>query len=236
MEEMLVREKLWVNNIPAIVWGEQSEKAFIFVHGKMSYKESAEEFAILAQQKGYQTISFDLPEHGERAEEKNYPCDIWNGVNDLNQIAEYAFNRWNTLSLYACSLGAHFALYAYKDRSFLSCLFQSPILDMEYLIHQMFRWFHLSEEILRERRIIQTPFHVMSWDYFMYVKDHPIVKWDVPTNILYGTRDTMQSRELVEEFSEKFHCKLNVIENGSHGFAKEQDLPLAHEWLKDSII
>lgn len=234
MEKTVVREKLFVNNIPAIVWGEPSDKAYVYVHGKMSYKESAEEFALLAENLGYQTISFDLPEHGERNDE-NYPCDIWNGMNDLNQIADYAFERWNTLSLYACSLGAHFALYIYKDRPFEYCMFQSPVLDMEFLIHKMFRWFHLSEEMLQEQQVIKTPFHVMSWDYYMYVKQHPVEKWDIPTNILYGTRDEMQTRELVDEFTNKFHCQLITIENGSHGFAKEQDLPIARWWMEEYI-
>ena len=41
------------------------EKVYIHVHGKMSRKEYAEAFAEIAEKKGYQTISFDLPEHGE---------------------------------------------------------------------------------------------------------------------------------------------------------------------------
>lgn len=234
MEAMLVREKLYVNNIPAIIWGEPSEKAYIYVHGKMSYKESAEYFAELAQRQGYQTISFDLPEHGERKDE-NYPCDVWNGMNDLNQIADFSLNRWNSLSLYACSLGAHFALHAYRDRKFEYCLFQSPVLDMNQLIHKMFRWFHLSEDILREKRSIRTPFHVMTWDYYMYVKEHPIDKWETPTNILYGTRDEMQTRDVIDDFVNKFNCELVISENSSHGFAKEADLPIANAWMEQYI-
>lgn len=41
----------------------------------MSDNESAETFAQIAENKGYQTISFELPEHGERISEK-YRCDI----------------------------------------------------------------------------------------------------------------------------------------------------------------
>ncbi|BBF42309.1 alpha/beta hydrolase [Lachnospiraceae bacterium KM106-2] len=231
MEEMLVREKRYVNNIPVIVWGAPSDRAYIYVHGKMSYKESAEPFAELAMRKGYQTISFDLPEHGERKDE-NYPCDIWNGMNDLNQIADYAAERWNSLSLYACSLGAHFALHAYRDRKFQYCMFQSPVLDMNQLIHRMFRWFHLSEDILKEKQVIKTPFHVMTWDYYQYVLSHPIDKWETPTNILYGTRDEMQSRDIIDDFVAKFHSELVIAENSYHGFAKEHDIPIAYSWME----
>lgn len=56
----------------------------------MSDKESAEIFGRIAQNKGYQTISFDLPEHGERKDE-NYRCDIWNVISYLYQISSCGF-------------------------------------------------------------------------------------------------------------------------------------------------
>jgi alpha-beta hydrolase superfamily lysophospholipase len=89
----MIREKIYIENIPAIIWREKSNKAYIFVHGKLSNKESAEEFAAIATDKGYQTISFDLPEHGERSIQ-DYKCDIFNGITDLIKISEYVFERW----------------------------------------------------------------------------------------------------------------------------------------------
>lgn len=60
-------KKLSIGGIPALTWGREADKAYIHVHGKMSRKEFAEDFAVIAEEKGYQTLSFDLPEHGERA-------------------------------------------------------------------------------------------------------------------------------------------------------------------------
>ena len=60
-----------------------------------------------AEEKGYQTISFDLPGHGERADE-NERCDIWNGVRDLAIVRDYVLANWKEISLYACSLGVYF--------------------------------------------------------------------------------------------------------------------------------
>lgn len=42
--------KIKINDIPAIVWGEKSDKVYLFVHGKMSSKESAEAFAEIAEE------------------------------------------------------------------------------------------------------------------------------------------------------------------------------------------
>lgn len=54
-----------IDTIPAIVWGPSSDQVYIFVHGKMSKKEDAQGFAEIAIEKGFQVISFDLPQHGE---------------------------------------------------------------------------------------------------------------------------------------------------------------------------
>lgn len=69
-------QNIKINNIPVMIWGKNSDKLYIHVHGKMSCKEYAEDFAKIAETKGYQTLSFDLPEHGER-KDMDYRCDIW---------------------------------------------------------------------------------------------------------------------------------------------------------------
>lgn len=36
-------QKFIINNIPVIIWGNESKKVYIYVHGKMSCKEYAED-------------------------------------------------------------------------------------------------------------------------------------------------------------------------------------------------
>ena len=205
------QEHIDIQGIPALVWGEPSDKVYLCVHGKMSCKESVEGLARIAEEKGYQTISFDLPQHGERQGESDR-CDIWNGVHDLTVVADYVFSRWQEVSLYACSLGAFFALHAYKNYTFRKCLFQSPILDMEHLIRQMMLWFGISEQ-----------------------QKHPINMWYHPTSILFAEKDNLQSREVVDRFAAKFGCQLTVAENSHHPFMEEADMPVVENWLWESI-
>jgi len=230
----LTSEKQLLQGIPAILWGAQSDKVYIHVHGKMSCKESAAEFAEIAARKGWQTISFDLPMHGEQTN-RDKRCNIWNGIRDLTVIGDYAFSNWKEVSLYACSLGAYFSLHAYRDRTFRKCLFQSPIVDMEYLIGQMMKWFDITEQRLREEKEIDTPVDLLAWDYYQYVKANPIRQWNVPTSILYGARDTMQSIQIMNHFSEEFGCNLTVAENSDHPFMEETDLPIIKEWMEKNI-
>ncbi|MBE5794538.1 MAG: alpha/beta hydrolase [Clostridiales bacterium] len=228
-------QELTIAGIPALIWGEESDKVYLCVHGKMSNKESAAGIAALAAEKGYQTISFDLPQHGERKNETRR-CDIWNGIEDLTQIGDYAFQRWQVVSLYACSLGAYFSLHAYADRPFRRCLFQSPILDMEYLIRQMFLWFGITEEALAREKEIDTPIDLMSWDYFQYVLAHPITRWRSPTHILYGGKDDLQSLDVIRSFADRFGCHVTLSVNSQHPFMEEADFPIVDQWLKDHLF
>ncbi|AAK80963.1 hypothetical protein BJV85_000875 [Clostridium acetobutylicum] len=226
--------KIKIKNIPAILWGETSDKVYIFVHGKMSSKESAHEFATIAVERGYQVLSFDLPEHGERKNE-DYKCNVWNGVHDLKVIGDYAKRNWKSISLFGCSLGAYFSLLAYKNFSINKCLFQSPIVDMEHLIGKMFKWFNVTEELLREKKEISTPVEILSWDYYCYVKDHPIDKWCVPTAIIYGTKDNLQSSYVIDTFAKRFKSDLTVSVDSEHDFHTKEQAEAVIEWFKKCI-
>lgn len=226
--------KFYIGKIPVIIWGAKSDKVYIYVHGKMSDKESAETFAQIAENKGYQTISFDLPEHGER-KSKNYRCDIWNGISDLHQISFYTFANWKSVSLFACSLGAYFSLQAYKDITFEKCFFLSPIVNMEYLIKNMFQWFHVTEEMLYTKREIPTPIDTLSWDYFQYVKKNPVTRWNSPTYILYGGKDNLQSLQVIENFAKSNSVSLTISEQSEHSFMENGDDKIIKSWICDNL-
>ncbi len=229
----MLTKKFRINNkIPTIIWGEESDKAYLFVHGKMSSKEAAENFANIAEQKGYQTISFDLPQHGERIYESDR-CDIWNGVRDLSVVGDYVFENWKEVSLFGCSVGAYFSLNVYNTYDIKKCLFQSPVLDMEYLIKQMMTWFDVSEELLEREQEVDTPIDILSWEYYQYVLEHPVEKWSVPTSILYGGKDNLQSLEVVKNFMDRFSCRLTVAEDSEHSFIGDEDI--VEEWLFGNI-
>lgn len=228
------KEILLIGYIPAILWGKASEKVYIYVHGKMGRKESAEQFAKIAESKGYQTLSFDLPEHGERTG-KAYRCDVWNGMRDLNAIADHVFGRWNQVSLFANSLGAYFALNAYADRPFAKCLFKSPIVDMKWLVEHMMTWSGVTEKRLEEKREIETNIDTLRWDYYQYIQTHPITKWPIATSILYGGRDDLQPLESLQSFADKFHCRLTVSERSGHSFMDPSESGIVEQWLLENV-
>lgn len=228
------QERIQIGHIPALVWGEPSGRVWLCVHGKMSSKDAFAELAAIAETKGYQTLSFDLPQHGERTGEAAR-CDIWNGIRDLTMVADYVFSRWEEGNLYACSLGAYFSLHTYNRYPFRKCLFQSPILDMEYLLRQMMLWFDVTEERLEREKEIDTPIDLLRWDYYQYILAHPTRHWDIPTSILYGGKDDLQTLEIIEGFAEHFGASVQVSPDSAHPFMAPSDGCIVSSWLQKNL-
>ena len=231
-------KRIKINNIPSIIWGEKSSKVFIAVHGNMSNKEDKviEILANKVTNKGYQLISFDLPEHGERKIDNNYLCKVQNCVNDLKQIIEYAKTNYNEINIWACSIGAYFSLLAYKDEDLKQCLFLSPVVNMKIIIENMMLWSNTTEKELNEKQKIKTDFgQTLYWDYYLYVKENPITNWNKKTYILYGNKDNMQNENIIEDFSNEFNCDLTILKNGEHYFHTEEQLNFYSDYL-DKII
>jgi uncharacterized protein len=227
----MLKQTIAIKSIPAIIWGNSSDSGYIYVHGKDSQKEDAEGFAKIAASKGYQVISFDLPEHGARKAE-GARLTIQNAVQDLRIISDFVTGKWRNVSLFGSSLGTYFSLVAYRELKFNKCLFQSPILDMENLIQKMMKAFNISEDTLRERQEMATPVgETLSWSYYDYVRENPIVKWDNPTYILYGSNDHLTPRNIVDTFVVNFHCNLDVIQNGEHAFQTKEQKEVFEKWL-----
>ena len=231
------KEIFKINNIPAILWGEKSTKLIIAVHGNMSNKADVpiEMLANMAINRGYQVLSFDLPKHGDRKDEETL-CKVVPCVNDLTEIIKYAKSRWKNISLFANSIGAYFSLLAYKNEDLQHAWFLSPVVDMNRLISNMMMLFNVSEEKLEQEKEVPTPIgQTLYWDYYCYVKENPIEKWDVPTQILYGEKDDTCEFDTIKNFTERFNCDLKIVPDGEHYFHTEEQLKALEDWFDKTI-
>lgn len=104
-----------IGDIPAILYGSQSEKIFLFVHGQNGNKEEAWHFGEIVSEKGWQVLSIDLPEHGERKQEtgKFFP---WVVVPELQQVWAWMAIHWRQIALRADSIGAWFSMLAFGEK------------------------------------------------------------------------------------------------------------------------
>lgn len=65
-----------------------------------------------------------------------------------------------------------------------------------------------------------------------YAREHPITRWDSPTEILYAGGDHLVRRETVDAFAEAFHCGLTVLEDGEHWFHTSAQLEFLDAWTR----
>lgn len=230
----MFKQNLLIENIPAIIWGKKSNKIIVAVHGNMSSKSDIP-IEILAEEailEGYQVLSFDLPEHGDRKAAPEL-CKVQNCVQELGKIMEAAKKNSNEISLFACSIGAYFSLLAYKDVQLKQSLFLSPVVDMSRIIDNMMKWFHVSCEQLKSEQEVATPTgNKLYWDYYCYVQENPIEQWNSPTNILYGKDDNICEIDVLSAFSKKFNCGMEIMEHGEHYFHTPEQLDFFRQWLK----
>ena len=106
---------------------------------------------------------------------------------------------------------------------------------MEKLILNMMCSSGVTEHELQERGEIVSCFgETLSWKYLCYIRDNPI-KWNVQTEILYGEKDNLTSRETVDAFIREHNAKLTVMENGEHWFHTEEQMHFLDKWLQSRV-
>ncbi|MDO5561098.1 MAG: alpha/beta hydrolase [Oscillospiraceae bacterium] len=224
-----------INNIPAVMYGSQSEKCFLFIHGKQGCKEEGEAFAKTACRYGWQVLAVDLPEHGERKAESNR-FNPWCVIPELRQVFSFMKQDHSVYGLRANSIGAWFSMQSLSNIVFTKCLFVSPVLDMNKLIADMMMWSGVTAEELKSRQEIGTDFgETLSWKYHEFAALHPIEVWNSDTAVLYADKDNLTSRETVDKFVQKHNAKLTVMENGEHWFHTPEQIAVLDEWTENSM-
>ena len=103
---------------------------------------------------------------------------------------------------------------------------------MERLIDDMMHWANVTEDELKNKKIIETEFgETLSWEYLSWVRNHP-VSWNKQTNILYAGHDNLQSRDTILDFAHQIDADVTVMENGEHWFHTEEQMGFLDKWIR----
>ena len=160
----------------------------------------------------------------------------WETGKEIREAAEGMKAQYGKITMIANSIGAYFSMHSGVDTMLHRAFFISPIVNMEQLILNMMSWAGVTESDLAEKGIISTPFgEDLSWEYLCWVRGHPI-RWDVPTEILYGGHDMLTSLEAVSDFARKHNAGLTVMEDGEHWFHTDEQMRFLDDWLRDCLF
>ena len=191
----------------------------LYVHGKGGNPAEAEHYKPLFP--SFDVIGLDYKSHTP-----------WETKTEIEHAVKSLKENYGSVILIANSIGAFFCINAGIDELVRKAYFISPIVDMEKLISDMMNRYDITESKLQEKGIIQTDFgEELSWKYLSYVREHP-VKWSVPTEILYGSKDNLIAYETIAEFSRKHNAHLTVMENGGHWFHTEDEMRFLDNWMR----
>lgn len=199
-----------------------NETAVIYIHGKGGNADEAEHYKPFF--KNSEVIGFDYKSQNP-----------WEAKEEFPRFFDSVSKKYCITELIAVSIGAYFALNALSGVKIERAYFISPVVDMEKLISDMMTWTNISEDELREKKEIPTAFgETLSWEYLCYVRENPVV-WKIPSRILYGEKDNLQSYETIAEFARRTNASLTVMKGGEHWFYTESQMNFLDNWLKTSV-
>ena len=133
----------------------------------------------------------------------------WDTGKEIYDAVKELQSKYDGIIVIANSIGAFFCMNADIDNMIQKAYFISPVVDMEKL-----NGYELTGEWLR------------------YVKSHP-VKWNVPTCMLYGSKDDLVSLDTISDFAKMHNVPLTVMEGGEHWFHTEEQMRFLDNWIKE---
>ena len=197
----------------------KSKAVVLYVHGKGGSAAEAEHYRPLFPEAD--VVGFDY--HSENP---------WSVKAEFSEKIAALQANYDQIFLISVSIGAYFSMSADISDSIRRAWLISPIVDMERLILSMLSWAGETEEALQARKIIPTTFgEDLSWEYLQYVRSHPI-QWRAPTEILYGSTDSLQSIETIRAFARRFRAGVTVMEGGEHWFHTAEQMKFLDDWIR----
>ena len=195
----------------------------LYIHGKNGRPCEAEEYKKIFPT--YDVVGLDY----KTFTPWQTGIEIKEAVNNLKIINK-------NIILIANSIGAFFSMCADIEKDITHAYFISPIVNMEKLINDMMSWANVTESELQQKGKIKTNFgEELSWEYLCYVRNNPI-KWNVPTDILYGSNDNLTSIDTMKSFVNEHNANLTIMESGEHWFHTDEQIQFLQNWIREKIV
>ncbi len=199
--------------------GRREHGAVLYIHGKGGNAREAEHYRALFPDRVVAGLDY-----------KSFTP--WETGKEIREAVAGLKRNYHSVRLIANSIGAFFSMHAEIEEEIEHAYFISPIVDMEKLITDRMSRAGVTEPELREKGVVHTdPGEELSWEFLSYVRSHP-VRWKVPTDILYGSGDTLESLDSITSFARAHHATLTVMEGGEHWFHTEAQMRFLDQWIR----
>lgn len=124
--------------------------------------------------------------------------------------------HYDEIVIIANSIGAYFTMLALSKENIAHAHFISPMVNMEkYILTKM-----------KPKEVDEN--------YLAFVRKNPI-RWNVPTDILYGSEDHLVDIDTIQEFADNHNASLTIMEGGEHWFHTAEQMTFLKRWIKSCM-
>ena len=125
---------------------------------------------------------------------------------EIHAFVESLKPQYENIILIANSIGAFFSLHADLNKLVQKAYFISPIVSLEGFVCDQPEWMNLQEP-----------------------------DWNIPTAILYGSRDNLTSLETITSFAKKHNANLTIMDGGEHWFHTDAQMQFLYNWIRKTL-
>lgn len=230
-------QHMTIGGLSAALWGRESRGVIVAIHGNFSSKTDVpvQMLARRAGLAGWQVLSVDLPRHGARTDEDT-PCKMRICVQEISQVMAFARERWQTVGLFAVSMGAYIGWLACEAQPPAFAWLLSPALDMRRITQEMMRAAGVTPEQLARDGEATAPSGQTFWqDDYAYISAHAVRAWPCPCAVLCGAHDALTPLEDMRAFAAHGGYALTICASAGHWFHTPQELEALGAWMDENI-
>ena len=197
----------------------KKKTAVVYIHGLNGSSTEAEDFSYLKDK--CDVVGLDYKDGN--------PWEI-SGI--LRKEFEKITKNYKEIIVIANSIGAFYTYEYLSDFNIKQAFFISPIASMHQIIFNLMMENNISRQELEEKKLITLKNgQVLSWDFYEHVSKEND-NWNVPTEILYGSRDDLVYIENIADFLGKHPLsRLTISESSEHYFHTEKDKEFIKNWI-----
>ena len=197
----------------------KNKKVCVYIHGLNGSKDEAEDFSYLKVQ--YDVVGLDYKDGN--------PWEIAGILREEFKKITYSYKE---IIVIANSIGAFYAYQYLSDFNIKKAFFISPIASMLQQIINLMLKYNITRDKFEEEKIIKLENgQTLSYDFYKEVSNESD-NWNVPTEILYGSRDDVVYIENIADFlAHHPHARLTIKQESEHYFHTPKEKEFIKEWI-----
>ena len=160
---------------------------------------------------------------------------IWEAQEILKTKFVSLIENYQKVVVVASDLAAYAVTEVLSGYDIKGAFFISPVTDMFQHMFNLMNDYRITEKRLKAERVIALENgEFLSYDVYIHVLKEDD-KWNVPTEILYGSKDRDVYIENIAEFLERHNARLTIKQGADHSFSGKDNIKYIKNWIKQLL-